>query len=215
MNKNQPIAALFDLDGVILDTESQYTPFWHKQGEAHRPDIPHFESRIKGMTLTEILGFFAHRPGIPERIQQELNVHESQMSYEYVPGVTDFIRSLRQEHVLTAVVTSSNRLKMENVYRAHPEFKSLFDRIFTAEDFSRSKPDPDCYLIGARAFHTTPSQCFVFEDSFNGLTAGNRADMTVIGLSTTNPAEAIQHLAATVIPDFTGFKVENLFALVH
>lgn len=215
MDKNQPIAALFDLDGVILDTESQYTPFWRKQGETYRPDIPDFESRIKGMTLTQILGFFADQPGIPERIQQELNIYESRMTYAYIPGVTDFIRSLRQQHILTAVVTSSNHMKMENVYRAHPEFRSLFDHIFTAEDFNRSKPDPDCYLIGARTFQTTPSQCFVFEDSFNGLTAGNRAGMTVVGLSTTNPAEAIRHLAASVIPDFTGFSVENLFALAR
>ena len=190
MDNNQPIAALFDLDGVIVDTESQYTLFWHRQGEAYRPDMPHFEQRIKGMTLTQILEFFADQPGIPERIQEELNQFETRMDYTYIPGATDFIRALRTQDIRTAVVTSSNTKKMENVYRAHPEFTSLFDRIFTAEDFQHSKPDPDCYLLGARVFGTVPERCFVFEDSFNGLLAGRRAGMTVIGLSTTNPEAA-------------------------
>ena len=201
MDNNQPIAALFDLDGVIVDTESQYTLFWRRQGEAYRPDMPHFEQRIKGMTLTQILEFFADQPGIPERIQEELNQFET--------------RALRTQDIRTAVVTSSNTKKMENVYRAHPEFTSLFDRIFTAEDFQHSKPDPDCYLLGARVFGTVPERCFVFEDSFNGLLAGRRAGMTVIGLSTTNPEAAIRDLADVVIPDFTGFSVEKMHALIR
>ena len=88
MDMNQPIAALFDLDGVILDTESQYTVFWRKQGQAHRPDIPQFEQRIKGMTLTQILQFFNADPSLPGRIQSELDAYERQMDYPYIPGVT-------------------------------------------------------------------------------------------------------------------------------
>ena len=168
MDNNQPIAALFDLDGVIVDTESQYTLFWRRQGEAYRPDMPHFEQRIKGMTLTQILEFFADQPGIPERIQEELNQFETRMDYTYIPGATDFIRALRTQDIRTAVVTSSNTKKMENVYRAHPEFTSLFDRIFTAEDFQHSKPEA-----------------------------------------------AIRDLADVVIPDFTGFSVEKMHALIR
>ena len=115
MDNNQPIAALFDLDGVIVDTESQYTLFWRRQGDAYRPDMPHVEQRIKGMTLTQILEFFADQPGIPERIQEELNQFETRMDYTYVPGATDFIRALRTQDIRTAVVTSSNTKKMENL----------------------------------------------------------------------------------------------------
>ena len=154
------------------------------------------------MTLVEILRFFSDTPGLPEKIQNELNEYECVMNYEYIPGVVRFIKEIRSHGVKTAVVTSSNTLKMENVYRAHPEFKSLFDRILTAENFKYSKPDPDCYLLGAKVFDTTPENCFVFEDSFNGLEAGNRAEMCVIGLSTTNPANLIADKARIVIPDF-------------
>ncbi len=214
MDMNQPIAALFDLDGVILDTESQYTLFWQKQGQTHRPDIPQFEQRIKGMTLTQILHYFDADPNLPRHIQDALDAYEQQMDYPYITGVRPFIDALRQHGIRTAVVTSSNRMKMENVYRAHPEFPTLFNRIFTAEDFSRSKPDPDCYLLGARTFHTVPTRCVVFEDSFNGLTAGMHAGMTVVGLSTTNPADSIRSLSTIVIPDFTAFSVEKMLSIM-
>lgn len=214
MNTSKQIAALFDLDGVVLDSESQYTIFWKRQGNTYRPDMPDFESRIKGMTLVEILRFFSDTPGLPEKIQNELNEYECVMNYEYIPGVVRFIKEIRSHGVKTAVVTSSNTLKMENVYRAHPEFKSLFDRILTAENFKYSKPDPDCYLLGAKVFDTTPENCFVFEDSFNGLEAGNRAEMCVIGLSTTNPANLIADKARIVIPDFENFNFEKMLSLI-
>jgi HAD superfamily hydrolase (TIGR01509 family) len=89
------------------------------------------------------------------------------MDYLYVDGLEPFVKDLRLQGVKTAVVTSSNRPKMESVYRQHPEFKSLFDAILTSEDFERSKPDPDCYLKAAERFGVNPEDCVVFEDSFN------------------------------------------------
>ena len=72
------------------------------------------------------------------------------MDYDYIPGVLDFIADLRRNHVQMAVVTSSNDQKMAAVYRARPEVRTMFDRILTAEMFTRSKPAPDCFLLGCR-----------------------------------------------------------------
>ena len=91
---------------------------------------------------------------------------------------------------------------MEAVYRSHPEFKGLFDAILTAEDFDRSKPDPDCYLKAAGRFGIAPEHCVVFEDSFNGLKSGRAAGMYVVGLATTNPTDAIRPLCDEVISDY-------------
>jgi HAD superfamily hydrolase (TIGR01509 family) len=104
--------------------------------------------------------------------------------------------------VKTAVVTSSNKVKMQAVYASHPEFTSLFDAILTSEDFAESKPSPDCYLRAAARFGADPKDCVVFEDSFNGLKSGRAAGMCVVGLSTTNPAESIAPLCDLVISDY-------------
>ena len=204
MEKNEMKAALFDLDGVVFDTEPQYSVFWGAQCREFHPEHPGLEHEIKGQTLVQIYdawfsGDLAEKqPMITER----LNRFEQQMDYIYVPGFEEYIRELRGKGVKTAVVTSSNQPKMEAVYQSHPEFRSMVDAILTSEDFERSKPDPDCYLKAAQRLGVAVEDCVVFEDSFNGLKSGRAAGMYVVGLSTTNPAEAIRPLCDEVINDY-------------
>ena len=215
LSKGQEVAALFDLDGVVFDTEPQYSLFWSMKGKTYHPEVERFENVIKGQTLVQIFDqWFAGCDDVQRTITGELEDFERDMAYDYVPGVEDFLRGLRRAGIRTAVVTSSNDDKMQNVYRAHPEFKSYFDRILTAEFFSRSKPAPDCYLLGAQVLGLPATRCVVFEDSFNGLKAGRAAGTKVVGLSTTNVPEQIQDLCDRVIPDFRDFDVEKLFELL-
>ena len=215
MNQTKTIAALFDFDGVVMDTESQYSSFWNEVGKKYHPEYEEFGKIIKGQTLRQIYDrHFAGMEKEQEKITDALNCFEAQMKYEYIPGVTDFMRELHAHRVKIAIVTSSNEQKMANVYAVHPELKDLVDRILTAEMFTRSKPAPDCFLLGAEVFDTVPENCVVFEDSFHGLEAGNAAGMTVIGLSTTNPAEAIQDKCRLVISDFTSFGYEKMRSLL-
>jgi HAD superfamily hydrolase (TIGR01509 family) len=197
-------AALFDLDGVVFDTEPQYTIFWGAQCREFHPEHPGLEHEIKGQTLVQIYDAWFSGPlqDKQEIITERLNQYEQQTYYCYVPGFVEFVRKLRSEGVKTAVVTSSNRVKMEAVYQRHPEFKTLFDAILTSEDFERSKPDPDCYLKAAKRLETSVEDSVVFEDSFNGLKSGRAAGMFVVGLATTNPAEAIRPYADKVISNY-------------
>ena len=209
MEKNKMKAALFDLDGVVFDTEPQYTVFWGAQCREFHPEHPGLEHEIKGQTLVQIYEAWFSGPltGKQALITERLNRFEQQMSYDYVPGFEAFIRSLRQQGVRTAVVTSSNQVKMQAVYHRHPDFQSLFDAILTSEDFDRSKPDPDCYLKAARRLQVSITDCVVFEDSFNGLKSGRAAGMRVVGLATTNPAEAIRPYCDLVVSDYLGNEI--------
>lgn len=194
-------AGLFDLDGVVLDTESQYTCIWEILGREYHPEIPDFAHIIKGQTLVQISKWFTDEQMVD--IVDRINKFESQMSFDFIPGVEEYLKKLKAAGIRTAVVTSSNNAKMENVWRSRPELRGLFDRILTSEDFKASKPDPDCYLLGARVFDALPSECVVFEDSFAGVNAGKSAGCRVVGLATTNPASALEPLCDIVIPDFS------------
>lgn len=209
-------AALFDLDGVVFDTEPQYTLFWGEQCQRYHPNLPKLEKEIKGQTLTQIFDKYFNGEHLVYRsvITDELNRFESNMSFEYVSGFEPFVCCLRANGIKTAVVTSSNRPKMENVYSKHPEFISLFDRVLTSEDFRQSKPAPDCYLTAATGFGVTPAECLVFEDSFNGLKSGCAAGMKVVGLSTTNPLETIKPYSDLVISDYAGIDFEKCESLL-
>ena len=204
MVNNSYQAALFDLDGVVFDTESQYSIFWGGQGKIYHPAMSDFAQRIKGQTLEQIYdGYFSD--GLEserEIITQRLNVFEAHMNFPYIAGFQQFVAQLRERGLKTAVVTSSNQAKMEQVYAKRPEFRSFFDEILTAEDFAASKPAPDCYLTAARRFGVAPAHCLVFEDSINGLKSGKAAGMTLVGLSTTNPAEVVSAWADKVMADY-------------
>lgn len=211
MNRLNFKAALFDLDGVVFDTEPQYTVFWGGQCRMYFPHDEGLEHRIKGQTLTQIYdSVFADLKEEQSKITERLNEFERQMTYEYVSGFVDFVTDLRQHGVKTAIVTSSNQAKMENVYRAHPELHTLFDAVLTSEDFDRSKPDPDCYLKGAVRLGATPEECIGFEDSFNGLKAVRAAGMCVVGLATTNSREAIASYADMILDDYTKMDFQEI-----
>lgn len=193
--------ALFDLDGVILDTEGSYTAFWDDYGSRHFSEKD-FGVKIKGQTLVKILGDYFPEENERKAITDAINDFERKMSYPFVPGVENYIKSLKSNGIRTAVVTSSNLLKMENVYRCHPGFREMFDMILTSEDFSESKPSPYCYLKAMRLFGAGPEDCVVFEDSLAGLQSARASGAFVTALTTTNPEEVVRNYADLVIRDF-------------
>jgi HAD superfamily hydrolase (TIGR01509 family) len=214
---NQLKAALFDLDGVVFDTEPQYTVFWGCQCRLYHPEHPGLEHEIKGSTLDQIYDKWWNGDLVKERekVTERLNAFEAQMDYTYIAGLEAFIADLHRNGVKTAVVTSSNKPKMESVFKARPEFKTLFDAILTSEDFAESKPSPDCYLRGAKRFGLQPSECVVLEDSFNGLKSGRAAGMFVIGLATTNKKEDIAPLSDIQIADYEGLTFDCLKEIIN
>ena len=216
MNNEKPIAALFDFDGVIMDTEPQYTLFWDAIGKVYYPEIENFGHHIKGQSLKELYkNYFGETEGLQDFITQKLLEFEGQMHFEYIDGVVAFMKELREKGVRLAIVTSSNDAKMANAYREHPELKSMVHAIITADRVTHSKPHPECFLLGAETLDVPVENCIVFEDSFHGIEAGNRAGMKVIGLATTNPAEAIADKVSLTISDFVGFSFEKMTSVLE
>ena len=210
-------AALFDLDGVVFDTEPQYSIFWGGICRQYHPEHPGLEHEIKGQTLTQIYDrwFGGDLEAERESITRRLDAYEEGMHYDYIAGFEALILDLHRHGVRTAVVTSSNVPKMESVYRYQPGFKQLFDTILTSEDFAESKPHPDCYLRAAEKLEAQTDECIVFEDSFNGLRSGKAAQMKVVGLATTNSAEAIAPLSDLQITDYQHIGYADLVSLLN
>lgn len=200
---------LFDFDGVLVDTETQYSRFWDGIGRDFL-GVEDFGWTIKGQTLKQIYGKHIVSEEDREKVTLLLDEFERNMSYDFLPGVPEFLATLKSAGIRTAIVTSSNDKKMANVHRAHPELSSMMDRILTSEDFTRSKPDPECFLKGMEVLGASPSETVVFEDSLHGLAAGRASGAKVIGLSTTFPAERIAPLCDKVIPDFTTLTLSDL-----
>lgn len=207
--------ALFDLDGTLIDTEGQYSVFWGMIGRRYHPEIPRFEHIIKGSTLTRIFDNYFPDPAVQAEINPQLEAFEDQMQYRFYPGAVQFISDLRAHGVRCAVVTSSNQLKMASVYKQLPELRTLFDRILTSEDFSASKPHPDCYLKGAAAFGADLSECVVFEDAINGLQAGMSSGIYTIGIATGLMPAQIADRCHHVILSYDGLTYDVVNELIN
>ena len=198
-------AVLFDLDGVIVDTEGQYSLFWKQIGDEYMPGMPDFALAIKGRTLTQIYDTYFPDAADRAAITERLNAFERQMDFPYIAGAREFLEALQAQGVPTAIATSSNCDKMACLYARHPEIKNLVTAVLTAEDARRSKPAPDCYLAAAERLGADISNCIVFEDSPSGLAAGRASGAFVIGVCTSLAAAEIEPLCDMYIEDFKDF----------
>lgn len=208
-------AALFDLDGTLIDTEGQYTVIWSAIARKFRPDVPDLEYKIKGTTLVQILDRYFPDSEVQKEVVKMLDEGEANMTYDFYPGALDFIADIRKHGVKCAIVTSSNQKKMKALEKSVPNFYELFDRVLTSEDFAASKPDPDCYLKGANVFGLTVDECVVFEDAFTGLQAGMSSGCFTIGLATCNSAEAIKDKCNVVLTGFENITYETITSFLN
>lgn len=91
-------ACLFDLDGVVFDTEPLYTLFWKEIGEQFCPNVPNFEYVIKGQTLVQIYDkYFEGQNEKQKEITRLLDLYERDMDYNYVAGFKSFIKNIRSK----------------------------------------------------------------------------------------------------------------------
>ena len=198
MEKTNDIACLFDLDGVLVDSERIYTKIWEAIERQWPTGIENFPYRIKGTTLEDILERYFPEDA-REEITRELIRLEGMMIYGPMPGAMEFLDALKARGIPIALVTSSNELKMDHLWHDMPELKDKFDVIITGDEVKNSKPDPEGYLAAASALGVDPKRCAVFEDSLQGVKAGKAAGAFVIGIAGTLKASDIEPYSDIVV----------------
>jgi len=203
-------AALFDLDGVLINTEPVYTKIWNNIERHYPTGIRDFAHVIKGTTLPGILnGYFKEKDH--KAIIQMLTEAENRMEYPLFPGTIPFLQKLRKNRIPAAIVTSSNDIKMNRLFEMYPGFKNYFETIITDSRVKHSKPNPEGYLLGASDLNIAPSECVVFEDSFNGLKAGIAAGAKVVAIATTNPPDKLSEYTDFIAQDLGDEILNSLF----
>lgn len=192
-------AFLFDLDGVLIDSEGLYTAFWDKTERLFPTGIPDFARAIKGTNLPAILELF--KPGERDEIMRRILEFDNNLTYPLFPGAEQLLQLLCRRNIPAALVTSSNPEKMEQLFRQYPQLPGYFRAIVNGSMVSRGKPDPEGYLLAASMVGVEPGRCIVVEDSLQGIRAGRAAGATVWGLQTTIAPELVEAEANRVFPD--------------
>ncbi len=181
-----PAAALFDNDGLTLDTEPAWTraetELFARHGATftmeHKRDLLGTSPSESAKKLERMLG----RPGdaLSEELY-ELVLVEVADGVEAMPGALALLGALRGGGVPLGLVSNSRRGFVDRGLRA-AGLEGAFDVIVTAEDVPRPKPAPDAYLAAAQALGAEPADCAVLEDSPTGLAAGRAAGALTIGV---------------------------------
>ena len=195
--------ALFDFDGVVVDTEPIYDIFWDAASYRYGLNIENFAQVVKGTTLPYILEtYFSDRTEeYRQMITKESTDYEKEMDFPPLAGAIDFIHLLKDHGVTVGLVTSSDDSKLVRAFK-ELHLDNVFDTIVSADRITKGKPDPMCYLLAAKDLGVSPSECVVFEDSFNGIRSAHDAGMRIIGLSTSNSEDSLRDKVFDVIPDF-------------
>ena len=202
--------ALFDFDGVLVDTEPIYDIFWNEAGKRYHIGTDNFADIIKGTTLPDIIANHFNNRSEEEKLQiiSESTKYERNMELPEMPGSMAFLHLLKKHHVTMGLVTSSDMEKVERAIALY-KLEHIFDTIVTSDRITKGKPDPMCYQLAASDLNVSPIDCLVFEDSFAGIQAATKARMRVVALSTTNSSESLAGKAYKVIPNFEGITFEQ------
>ncbi len=203
--------ALFDLDGVIIDSEGRYTKFWEEIERLYPTGIPDYAVAIKGTTLPVILNNYKTQE-VRDDITRRLMDFQAAMAFEPYPGAMEFLEELARRGVPMALVTSSDDRKMKRLFATLPRLRELMQVVIDGSMVEHSKPDPEGYLRAARAIGCEPEDCFVFEDSLQGLAAGRASGAKVVGIATTYPAEEIKERADIIVPTLGDIDVDELLS---
>ena len=177
------LAVLFDMDGLITDSEVCGHDILIEGGRKLGFEISRqLLSAMTGMNDTECVATFnAHYPGIDgERLMQmyrdALYAASVRGEIPLKPGVRELLDVLDEHKIARAVVSSNDRFIVESNLKGHG-ILDRFDTIVCGDMILRSKPEPDIYLAAADALKVPPENCLVLEDAPNGLKSGRAAGM--------------------------------------
>lgn len=210
-----PTAILFDLDGVLIDSERNYSRFWRGIEELYPTGIPQFERVIKGTTLYDILDRYYPDELIQADVKQRLLTFESELKFGFEKGALALLKELKRRGVPAVLVTSSDKVKMDNLWRQLPELKGLLSGVIDAEKVTKSKPDPEGYIKGAALAGVAPKRCAVFEDALTGVKAGKSAGAYVVGMSSTLGADKIAPFSDLVLDSLEELNLEALLDILN
>jgi beta-phosphoglucomutase len=184
-------AAIFDLDGVIVDTAKYHYLAWKRLANENGFDFNEADNeRLKGVSRGRSLEILLEIGGleVDESMKQAMAERKNEWYVEYIqhmniseilPGTVEYLHIIRNKGVKTALGSAS---KNAPVILERLGISSLFDVIIDGAKVSRAKPDPEVFLRAATELGIPPTSCVVFEDAEAGIQAALRAGMGAVGI---------------------------------
>jgi len=200
---------LFDMDGVLLDSEEYITRagilmFSEKGFKVKEEDFKPFT----GMGENRFLGGVAEKYGIPFDLEKDkaraYAIYERITRGKLKPlkGVREFVERCRKRNLKLAVATSADEVKMKINLRETGLREEIFDTLVNGLEVKHKKPHPEIYLLAAKRLGLIPRDCLVVEDAISGMKAAKAAGCKCLALTSSFSAAEFDQ-ADWVIPDLS------------
>jgi HAD superfamily hydrolase (TIGR01509 family) len=211
LERHEYRAVVFDWDGVLVDSGANYYRAYEMVlrdiGVATSPrEIYLREGQPTPQVLTVILK--QHGIAVSDAKIRELVVRRREYDIalgerKFFPGIWALVQRLRKAEYHVAIVTGSSRKSVERVLT--PELENSFDVVITADDVAHPKPDPQPFVLAAKALALEPAMCLVIENAPFGIRSARAAGCGVVGMCTTLAAEDLNR-ADWIVPDHDRLK---------
>jgi beta-phosphoglucomutase family hydrolase len=220
MKQDETFGAIFDWDGVVIDSSSHHEESWERLAKETGLTLPdgHFKKGF-GMKnefiIPNLLNWSSRLEEIRElSLRKEAFYREILIEWgiQALPGVAECLGELSKRQIPCAIGSSTHRLNIDTILSVLG-LENYFAAIVTAEDVSRGKPDPEVFLAAAGRIGVAPNRCVVFEDALVGIEAAHRGGMKVVAVATTNPIEKLKG-ADLAVHRLDELSVDQLAALV-
>jgi len=180
--KDTITAVLFDMDGLVLDTEKLYTRFWQEAARAcgypmTKEQALGMRSLNRGAGLAKMQSYFGPKVDYDFIRQKRIELMDAFVEKEGVtlkPGIRELLAFLKERGIKTAIATSSP-MERTVLYLTSVGLQNSFDELVSGYMVEKGKPEPDIYLYAAKKLGAEPRNCMVLEDSPAGILAAYRA----------------------------------------
>ena len=197
---DRKVGAIFDWDGVIINSAAHHEASWDRLAKECGKTLPegHFK-RGFGMKNEVIIPELLQWTTVPTEVRilslrKEALYREivREKGIEPLPGVKEFLQALK-DHGVPCVIGSSTHRENVTTTLEVLGLEDFFASIVTAEDVKRGKPDPEVFLTAATRIEVAPVDAIVFEDALVGIAAAKAAGMCVVAVATTEPKDKLAH----------------------
>jgi len=212
-------AAIFDMDGVIVDSEPAHIEAEKRILLKHGVKITAEELRAYTGTTAEfefrdLIRKYTLKTTVYELFREKESILFELLERRTQPtsGVIELIRSLKDQGLKLGIASSGHR-KLVYYFLKRLEIEHLFDSVVCAEDITHSKPHPEIFQKSARILNVKPSECVVIEDSKLGVEAAKTAKMKCVGYVNPNSGNQDLSSADVIVDDFAKLSVQRLLSL--
>jgi len=194
-----PFGAIFDWDGVIIDSGNLHEESWRRLAQEIGKSIAP-ESFVRGFgmkseqVIARVHGWSQEAAEIVRLTNRKEELYREILAETEIaplPGVTEWLARLQKSGVPCAIASSTPRANIE-VLLTRFGLKETFPVVISAEDVVHGKPDPEVFLKAAERLRLDPRDTVVFEDAWVGIEAAHAADMSAIAVATTHSPEQLR-----------------------